>query len=75
MEQVSTSPLQRALDAVAELSIEEQEELIALVQRRLAERRRTQIARNAAASLKAVQEGRAQFGSIEDLKRDLTSEP
>ena len=74
MEQSEISQLQRALDLVQSLSVEEQETLIELVQHRLAEWRRTQIARNAAATLQAVREGRAQFGSVDDLKRDLLDE-
>jgi len=44
-------------------------------QRRLVERRRAEIARNATATLQAVREGRARYGSVEDLKRDLLAEP
>lgn len=71
MEQVKSSPLQEALEAVESLPMEDQEALVALVERRLAEWRRTEIARNAAATLQAVREGRARFGSVDDLKRDL----
>ena len=38
------------------------------------ERRREEIARQAAATLQAVREGRARYGSVEDLKRDLLAE-
>jgi hypothetical protein len=75
VEQVRTSPLQQALDAVEKLPAEDQETLVELVQRRLAEWRRAEIARNAAATLEAVREGRASYGSVEDLRRDLLSEP
>lgn len=71
MGEVDRSPLQQALDAVEGLPLEEQEALLDLAQRRLAESRRAEIARNAAATLEAVREGRAQRGSVEDLKRDL----
>jgi len=71
VEQVGTSPLQRALDIVAALPKEDQETLVALVQRRLAEWRRSEIARNAESTLEAVREGRAGYGSVDDLKRDL----
>ena len=71
MGQASRSPLQQALDAVEGLPLEDQEALLDLAQRRLAESRRTEIARNAAATLEAVRDGRAQLGSVEDLKRDL----
>ena len=69
------SLLQQALDAVESLPPDEQEALIDLVRRRLVERRRTEIARNAKETLQAVHDGRAQYGSIEDIQRDLLGEP
>lgn len=75
MEKAETSRLQKALEVVESLSEEEQETLVEVVQRRLVEWRRAQIARNASATLQAVREGRAQFGSVEDLRRDLQDEP
>lgn len=74
MEQIGISLFQQALDAVEKLSPEDQETLINLIWHRLVEWRRAEIARNATATLQAVREGRARYGSIEDLKRDL-SEP
>jgi len=74
MEQVQLSPFQEALDAVEKLSAEDQETLLELIRRRLVERRRAEIARNAAATLQAVREGRARFGPVEALKRDLLGE-
>jgi hypothetical protein len=74
-EQTQTSPLQRALDVVEELSMEEQETLVRVIEHRLVEWRRAEIARNAAATLQAVRDGSAGYGSVEDLKRDLASEP
>jgi hypothetical protein len=71
VEDVKTSPLQRALDIVEELPREDQEALVELVQHRLAEWRRAEIARNAESTLEAVREGRARYGSVDDLKRDL----
>jgi len=74
MEHARTSLLQQALDAVDKLPTEDQETLVELVQRRLVERRRAELARNAAATLQAVKDGRARYGSVEDLKRDLTDD-
>ncbi len=71
MEQVKTSLFQQALDVVEQLPPEDQEMLVDLIQHRLVEWRRAEIARNAAATLQAVQEGRACYGSVEDLKHDL----
>ena len=75
MEQTEVSGLQQALDVVERLPTEDQETLIELLQRRLLEQRRAQIARNAAATLQAVREGRSRYGSIEDLKSYLLDEP
>lgn len=75
MEQVRTSQLQQALDVVEKLPPEDQETLVELLQRRLVEWRRAEIACNAAATLQAVREGRARHGSVEDLQRDLLTEP
>ncbi len=72
--QTLISPFQLALDTVELLPLEDQESLIEIIQRRLIERRRAEIARNATATLQAVSEGRASYGTIEDLKRDLLSE-
>lgn len=74
MEATKTSALQQALDVVDRLPIEDQKTLIELIQRRLVELRRDQIAHNAAVTLEAVREGRSRYGSIQDLKRDLLDE-
>ena len=70
-----SSPFQRAVDVIEALPPEDQEMLIELIQHRLVERRRAEIARNAAVTLQAVREGRAQRGTVEDLQRDLLTEP
>jgi hypothetical protein len=75
MSQRTSTPFQRAIDVIEALPLEDQETLIDLVQRRLIERRRAEIARHAAETLQAVREGRAQYGTIEDLRRDLLAEP
>ncbi len=75
MEQAKTSLFQQALDVVEQLPPEDQETLVDLIRHRLVEWRRAEIARNAASTLQAVQEGRARYGSVEDLKHDLLSEP
>ena len=48
--------------------------MIELIRNRLIEYRRAEIARNAANTLQAVREGRARYGSVDDLRRDLASE-
>ncbi len=74
MGRVKTSRFQQALDVVEKLPPEDQRTLIDLIQHRLVEWRRAEIARNAAVTLRAVREGRAHCGSVEDLKRDLLDE-
>ena len=75
MEKMQVSQLQQALDAVESLPPDDQETLIDLVRHRLIERRRAEIARNAEDTLQAVRDGLAEYGSVEDLKRDLLGEP
>ncbi len=69
--QTQISPFQKAIELVEALPPEDQQTLIELVQRRLVEWRRSEIARNASRTLESVRAGRAQTGSLEDLKRDL----
>jgi len=70
-----TALFQQALDVVEKLPPEDQEMLVDLIRRRLVEWRRAGIAPNAAITLQAVREGRARYGSVEDLKRDLSEPP
>ncbi len=53
------------------LASEDQEMLVELIRQRTLERQRVAIARNVRETVKAVREGRAQVGSVEDLRRDL----
>lgn len=71
MEQASASLLQQALDAVEKLPPEDQETLVELIQRRLVEQRRAEIAQNAAVTLQAVREGQARYGAVENLMSGL----
>jgi hypothetical protein len=64
----------QALDLIDSLPIEEQESLLDTAQRRLTERRRAEIAREAAMTMAAVQQRQASSGSFEDLKRELLDE-
>ncbi len=66
-----TTPFQQALDIIEQLPPEDQTSLIEIVQQRLTEQRRAEIARNARATLQAFREGRARYGTLEDLRRDL----
>lgn len=75
MEKIKVSTLQQSLDVVESLPPDDQEALIDLIRHRLVEKRRAKIARNAEETLQAVRDGRAQYGSVEDLRRDLLGEP
>jgi len=75
MEKTEVSLLQQAIDVVEDLPPEDQETLIDLVRRRLVDKRRAEIARYAQETLRELRDGRAQYGSVEDLKRDLLGEP
>ncbi len=68
-------PFQEAIDVVEALPPEYQETLIDLIRRRLIERRRAEIARHAAETLRAVRERQARYGTFDDLQRDLLVEP
>ena len=74
MEKIKVSQLQQALDVVESLPPDDQETLLDLIRHRLVERRRAEIARNAKETLQAVRDGHAQYGSVEDLRRDLLGE-
>ena len=62
---------QKAIDAVESLPFDDREELLEILRMRVAEQRRDEIADNAREALQAVREKRAQFGTVEDLKKDL----
>jgi hypothetical protein len=69
-----TSYFQNALETVEKLPPDDQMMLVEIIRQRLVELRRAEIAQNAQDTLKAVQEKRARFGTLEDLKQDLAGE-
>jgi len=73
MNHYNSSTIQKALDCIEELLPEEQETLIEIIRRRNIEKRRNGISRNAADTLNAIKEGKASYGSVEDLKKDLAT--
>jgi len=66
-----TLSVQQALDVIEQLSLEDQMTVVEVLQRRWQEQRRAEIARNATTTLQAVRDGRASYGTVADLKRDL----
>ena len=70
-----TTPFQQALEIVEQLPVKDQTSLIEIIQQRLVEQRRAEIARNARATRQALREGRAHYGTVKGLRRDLLDEP
>lgn len=66
--------LQTVIEYVEELSEEEQNLLIDLIQKRRIEKRRIEIAKNATETLTALRAGTAKRGTLGDLKADLLTE-
>lgn len=60
------------LESVEQLSVEDQEALIDLVQRRLVERRRTEIATNIVKAQEEYQTGQVFRGNVDELMAELT---
>jgi len=60
-----------ALELIDRLSVEEQDALVEIVRRRMLEQRRSEIAANAQATVQAYREGRASYGAVDDLRREL----
>ncbi len=69
------TPIQQVLEEIEKLGPQDQQVVIEIVRQRLVERRRAEIAQNARAAVQAFRDGRAQYGTVEDLRRDLTGEP
>ena len=75
MKTLLETPLQHALDVVERLDEEEQTVLLDMVRQRRIERRRAEIAENARSTAQAFKEGRAHLGPLDDLRRDLATQP
>ena len=75
MESPVATPFEAALDVVEQLSPVDQAALIEIVRQRLTEQRRHEIAENAQTVRQSFREGRAQYGTVDDLRRDLLDEP
>lgn len=65
------TPFQDVLERIEQLSVSDQEALIEIVQKRRIELRRQEIAKNARATRQAFHEGRASYGTVDDLRREL----
>jgi len=69
-----STPIQQALDEIEKLDTEDQAMVIDIVRQRLIERRRAEISGHARATLQAFREGRARYGTVDELRRDLLEE-
>ena len=61
-------------DAADRLTIEEQEELVELLRRRLAERRRVELVREAQEARAEVATGKARVASVDEIMDEATRE-
>jgi hypothetical protein len=66
-----TSAFQTAIDAVRALSFEDQEALLILLQKRLAEQRRDALSQNVAEVRDEFVQGNVTFGSVDDFMAGL----
>jgi hypothetical protein len=69
------TPVQQVLDEIEKLEADDQHAVIEIVRRRLIERRRVEIAKNARAAVQAFREGKPHSGTVDQVRRDLLSEP
>jgi len=74
MDTLTVTPFEQAIEFIEQLSPTDQEAVLEIVRHRLIERRRHEIAANAQATLQALREGRARYGTVDDLRRDLQRE-
>lgn len=74
MEAILSTPFERALDAVDQLPLADQEAVMEIVRQRQIARRRDEIAALARNTLQAFREGGASYGTIDDLRRDLLAD-
>jgi TRAP-type C4-dicarboxylate transport system substrate-binding protein len=71
MTMTPTTPFEVALDVLDRLPSDDQEAIIEIVRRRMIDRRRREIAANAQTTLQAFREGRASYGTVDDLRQEL----
>jgi hypothetical protein len=71
MSEQHTTPLQAALEAVAQLSYEEKEMLFEIAYRRLIEERRSRLAADVAESREAYRQDQVGRGTADDLIKEL----
>lgn len=65
------SAFQRAIDAVESLSLPDQEAVLALLQKRIADQRRQELSHSIAEVRHEFAQGHVQFGSVDDFMAGL----
>ena len=68
---MTITSFQEIIDSMEQLSFDEQDYLFELIKKRRIEKRRSEIAADAKATLEAFLQGKAKKGSVEDLIADL----
>jgi hypothetical protein len=68
---MTITSFQEIIDSIEQLSFDEQDYLFELIKKRRIEKRRSEIAADAKATLEAFKQGKAKKGSVEDLIADL----
>ncbi len=68
---MKTSALQQAIESVESLPIEDQEILLDILQKRLHERRRTNLYQEVREIKQEFAEGNAKFGSVDEFLAEL----
>jgi len=69
----ATLPFRDVLDAIEQLSSDEQDTLIDIVQKRRSEKARQRLIAEVEASRKEFEEGRGKTGSVEDIIKEILS--
>ncbi len=72
--EATQSQIDQILDAIASLSLDDQEMLINILKRRRIEKRREQILRDSRETMRAYKKGLAKRGTVDDLLKDLESD-
>ena len=65
------SAFQRAIDAVESLSLQDQEAVLALLQKRIADQRRQELSQSVAKVRHEFAQGNVQFGSVDEFMAGL----
>ncbi|MBM4294777.1 MAG: hypothetical protein FJ126_07745 [Deltaproteobacteria bacterium] len=72
--EATQSHLDRILDEIASLSLEDEEILLNVVKQRHIERKRERILRDSRETMRAYRKGLAKTGTVDDLMKDLESD-